>query len=257
MEKAVLNVKALNITQGMNGSYSHKGDLAIDMGYACEWLRAPFTGVIKRKYANCNAVWLESCEKVEYADGTKDYMTVLTIHDNDISNLKVGQVIKQGDVYYQPGTKGNATGSHIHISICKGKFSGTGWYKNKYGSWCSNNQYDITKALFLYSGVKIKNKMYNWKTTKDFGSTTKYLNLKPSATTWSVYNNSKLMVPLTRKGYVKPSKFGGLTYKILGEYANYHYKIQTDSYGTCYIAGNPNKYPCTITASPLYKNGNY
>ena len=50
MEKAVLNVKELKVTQGMNGSYSHKGDLAIDIGSACSYLKAPFTGKVKRIY---------------------------------------------------------------------------------------------------------------------------------------------------------------------------------------------------------------
>jgi len=164
MEKAILNIDNLDISQGMNGEFSHKGDLAIDMTN-CSYLKAPFTGIVKRIYENCNAVWLESLEKVEYADGTIDYMTVMTLHDNDVSNLKVGQIIKQGEIYYHPGIKGNATGSHIHISVCKGKFTGTGWYKNEYGSWCSNNQYDITKALFLHTDVKVSNGWYSWKET--------------------------------------------------------------------------------------------
>lgn len=164
MEKAILNVDNLYISQGMNGIFSHKGDLAIDITN-CSYLKAPFTGIIKRIYKNCNAVWLESKEKLEYADGTIDYMTIMTLHDNDISNLKVGKVIKQGEIYYHPGVKGNATGSHIHISICRGKFTGNGWYKNTYGNWCSNNQYDITKSLFLHTDVKLTNSWYNWEKT--------------------------------------------------------------------------------------------
>ena len=258
MEKAVLNIATLNVTQGMNGGYSHQGDLAIDIGYACSYLKAPFTGVIKRKYANTNVVWLESVDKVKYADGTEDYMTILTCHDNDISNLKVGQVIKQGEIYYQPGVKGKVTGSHIHMSICKGKFTGTGWYKNSYGNWCSNNQYDITKALFLYNGVKVNNGMYNWTKTKDFSvSNKRYLNLSSGADTWSVYNNKLKMVVKLRKGVVKPKKYGGLSYLIYGDGGNYHFKIKTGTYGFVWIAGNPYKYPCTITTTPKYKNGNY
>ena len=167
MEKAILDVKELNVTQGMNGSYSHKGDLAIDMGYACSYLKAPFTGVIKRIYTPCNAVWLQSKEKVLYADGTRDYMTIMTIHDNDVSNLKKGQTIKKGTKYYQPGKKGNVTGSHIHIAVGKGKFKGNGWKKNKYGNWCIQNQYDITKALILGKDVKIKKAMYDWATEEE------------------------------------------------------------------------------------------
>ena len=168
MEKAVFDVETLKVTQGMNGSYSHKGDLAIDIGAVCKNLKAPFTGTIKRIYTNCNAVWLESNNKVKYADGTEDYMTVMTLHDNDVSNLKVGKVIKQGEVYYQPGVKGNVTGSHIHIAVGKGKFSGTGWYKNSYDAWCINNQYNIVNGLFLYDKVKIENAMYDWKKTSTF-----------------------------------------------------------------------------------------
>lgn len=167
MEKAILNVKELKVTQGMNGSYSHKGDLAIDISSVCKYLKAPFTGTIKRIYKNCNAVWLQSNEKVKYADGTKDYMTIMTIHDNDVSNLKVGQVIKQGEEYYHPGVKGNVTGSHIHLAIGKGKFTGNGWTKNKYGYWCINNQYDITKGLFIDKSVKQTKPMYNWEVAKE------------------------------------------------------------------------------------------
>lgn len=173
MEKAVLNVKTLNITQGMNGDYSHKGELAIDIGSACEWFKAPFTGTIKRIYTYSNTVWLESNEKVLYADGTIDYMTVMTCHDNDISNLYVGKVIKQGETYYQPGTKGKVTGSHIHLSVGKGKFTGNGWHKGEWQkagfyAWPINNQYDVVKALFLYDKVNVIKGLYDWKKTNDF-----------------------------------------------------------------------------------------
>ena len=161
MEKAILNIDNLYISQGMNGTYSHKGDLAIDIS-RLTYLKAPFTGVIKRIYTNCNAIWLESIDKVEYADGTIDYMTIMTLHDNDISNLKVGQTIKQGEIYYHPGVKGQVTGSHIHMAVAKGKYTGNGWYKNKYGNWCINNQYNITKALFIDKDVKQTKPMYEW-----------------------------------------------------------------------------------------------
>ena len=173
MEKAILDIKELNITQGMNGSYSHNGDKAIDLGEACSYLRAPFTGTIKRIYKNCNAVWLESSEKVMYADGTVDYMTVMTLHDNNISNLKVGQKIYQGETYYHPGVKGNVTGSHIHIAVGKGKFRGNGWYKGKYQpkaksyAWLIYNQYDVNKALFIADKVKQTNTLYKWKLAGD------------------------------------------------------------------------------------------
>ena len=167
MEKAVLNIDVLNISQGANGDFSHKGDKAIDI-VGVNNFKAPFTGTIKRILATDNEVWLESNEKVEYADGTIDYMTILTIHDNDISNLYVGKKVNQGEVYYNQGSKGNATGNHIHLAVGKGKFTGNGWYKNSYGYWCINNQIDVYKGLFLYDKVKIVNGLYNWIKTSTF-----------------------------------------------------------------------------------------
>ena len=167
MEKAVLNIDILNISQGADGNFSHKGDKAIDI-VGVKNFKAPFTGTIKKILSNDNEVWLESNEKVLYADGTIDYMTILTLHDNDISNLYVGKVIKQGEVYYNEGNKGNATGNHIHLAVGKGKFTGSGWYKNSYGYWCINNQMDVYKGLFLYDKVKVINGLYNWVKTSTF-----------------------------------------------------------------------------------------
>lgn len=104
MERAVLMMDYLNVTQKANSEFSHKGDKAIDIAgkdSGIDSLKAPFTGIIKRIYAPQNTVWLESVDKVKYSDGTIDYMTVMTMHDNDISNLKEGDIIKQGTVYYE------------------------------------------------------------------------------------------------------------------------------------------------------------
>lgn len=166
MEKAILMMDYLNVTQSGNGSFSHKGDLAIDIAgkdSGIDYLKAPFTGKIKRIYSNVNAVWLESIDKVIYADGSVDYMTVMTLHDDDISNLKVGDIIKQGEIYYKEGSTGYVTGNHIHLAVGRGKFKGNGWYKNSYGNWCINNQMEVAKALFIPNNTKIINGGgFNW-----------------------------------------------------------------------------------------------
>ena len=182
-----MNVKDLNVTQGMNSSFSHKGVLAIDMGKACEYLKAPFTGIVKRTYPTDNEVWLESVDKVMFANGTIDYMTLLVMHDNSITSLPVGRVVNQGEIFYQPGTKGYATGPHIHITVGRGKFFGKGWYKNSNGQWCINNQYDITKALFLHKDVKVSNGMYNWKVTDNY-----HCDTKPDVLYRAYDNNEKI-----------------------------------------------------------------
>lgn len=240
MEKAILNIDNLYISQGMNGSYSHKGDLAIDIS-KLTYLKAPFTGIIKRIYKGCNAIWLESIDKVEYADETIDYMTIMTLHDNNISNLKVGQVIKQGTIYYHPGTKGKVTGAHIHLAIGKGKYIGNGWYKNSYNNWCINNQYDITKALFIDKSVKKTKPIYKWKEVsieeKENTSISKKqkLYLPESASSWRVYKIGDKPVKGNECGFLKPSKFGGLEYEIIGYSLKDVAIIQTRDFGKVQI----------------------
>ena len=108
MEKPLYPSPYMRITQGY-GVGTHKNSFAIDDGGSdsgIDFILAPFTGVIKKIYPNdANEVWLESVDKVEYPDGTIDYMTMLFAHDNDVSNLKVGQVIPRGTRFYEEGTK--------------------------------------------------------------------------------------------------------------------------------------------------------
>lgn len=166
MEKAVFMMDTLNVSQKANSNFSHKGDKALDIAgkdTGIESLKAPFTGIIKRIYANTNTVWLESIDKVKYADGTIDYMTVMTMHDNDVSNLKAGDIIKQGEIYYEEGRQGYTTGNHIHLAVGKGKFTGNGWSLNDDGSWIINNQYDVHKGLYLLDSVNVLNNGgYDW-----------------------------------------------------------------------------------------------
>lgn len=132
-------------------------------------LFAPFTGVIKKIYTkDANEVWLESIEPVLFADGTKDYMTIIFCHDNDVSDLWVGKIIKQGEVFYQEGTKGYATGNHCHFECAKGKFTGTGWHKDNAGYWSINNGKLVTDCLFVDDSYQILNsKGYSFKNVKD------------------------------------------------------------------------------------------
>lgn len=156
----------MNITQGVNGSYSHQGSNAIDNAgkdTGIDNAFAPFDGIIKKIWPYSNTVWIESVKPVKFADGTTGFCTVSLTHDNDVKNLKIGQKVKQGEVFYQEGTRGNANGNHVHIEVAKGKFTGTGWYKNKYGNWVLNNGIRPEKAFFI-NGVKVINDYkYNWK----------------------------------------------------------------------------------------------
>ncbi len=164
-EYAMFPMTTMNITQGVGGSFSHAGTLAIDIAGkdgGIESAYAPFSGTITKIY-NKFQVWLQSSNPVIWADGTIDYMTILVVHDNDTSDLYVGKTIKQGERFFEEGTAGYATGNHIHLEVAKGKMSGGGWYKNSYGTWTITNAVHPASALFVSDSTVIKNGYgYNW-----------------------------------------------------------------------------------------------
>ena len=166
MEKPLFPSKYIRITQGYNEG-THKNSYAIDNGgkdTGISDIYAPFTGVIKKIYQNdANEVWLESIDKVEYPDGTIDYMTVMFAHDNDVSNLFVGKRINKGEVFYQEGTKGNVTGNHCHIECGKGKITGTGWFKNSGGYWSINNAKRPEECLWIDDSITVLSSKYKFK----------------------------------------------------------------------------------------------
>lgn len=170
MEKCLFPLKYMYITQGMNGAYSHKGSYKID--YTCKDVEtrkvyAPFTGVIKKIYNH--SVWLESNDKIIHADGSISYATAKFAHNNDISNLKVNQEIKQGEYFYTMGDYGNATGIHVEIEISKSKFKNNGWYENKYGVWCLYDAVEQYKSFFIPPDVVIKKSYnYSWKNLEEY-----------------------------------------------------------------------------------------
>ena len=90
--------------------------------------------------------------------------------------------------------------------------------------------------------------------------TGRYLNLQPTVSSWTVYKTNNYYIPSRTSdvaGKLNPQRFGGLSYVILEDMGNYHFKIKTSNFGIVYIAGNPNKYACTITNSPSYSFGSY
>lgn len=167
MEKPLYPSPYMRITQGyMVGT--HKDSYAIDEAGSdsgIDYIKAPFTGIVKKIYtSDANEVWLESLEPVIYPDGTVDYMTMLFAHDNNVSNLFVGKVISRGERFYEEGTKGNASGNHVHMECGKGKFTGSGWHKNSAGYWSINNGKNPTECLWIDDSIKILNSNgYNFK----------------------------------------------------------------------------------------------
>lgn len=168
MEKAYFPMEYYRLTQGYgNKSSSHKYIYALDLGgkdTGKDKIFAPFTGTIKKIYDKPNVaktIWIESNEPVICANGETTYLTMLLAHDDDVTNLYVGKVIKQGEYFLDEGRSGLATGNHIHIELSNKKFSKTGWFKNKQNVWQINDPVKPEEYLFLKQNTIVLNDIYN------------------------------------------------------------------------------------------------
>ena len=126
-ETAWFPAPQMYLTQIAYESYSHGVQNAIDIAPGGD-VFAPFTGKVVYKDANWGYVVFQSLDKVYYADGTLNYMTIALMHDENIDDLYVGQIINQGTAFYQAGGMGggnpNAYGDHVHLSVLSGHASG-------------------------------------------------------------------------------------------------------------------------------------
>lgn len=171
MENLMFPMRVINITQGVNGQYSHQGTYAIDNAgkdTGIDDVYAPCTMIIKYKDSstNGNAVFAESTDKVQFADGSIDYATFMFIHDNDISDLRVGQTIKQSEVFYQEGTAGKATGNHCHIEVAKGKCTKP-YVLNAHKVYMLPNSVHPASAFYVDGCIIKEGAGYAWKKTTD------------------------------------------------------------------------------------------
>ena len=191
-EYAWFPAPTMNITQIAYESYSHSNNNAIDFVSGGN-VFAPFTGKIVYKDANWGYVLLQSTNEVYYADGTLDYMTVAFMHDSNISDLSVGQVIKQGKAFYQAGGMGsgnpNAYPVHVDLSIFRGKVNSVSRYGR--GDTYAYNAFYINSAKTtsivnkgkVESGNRVTNGYSNWSSLwKDLSSAKPIIVTKPTIT---------------------------------------------------------------------------
>lgn len=142
-------------------------------------VKAPFTGKLKYiQKGGSHYVIFQSKNKVRIANGKIDYVTLMLCHDNDVSNLKVGQEIKQGEVFYQQGTYGNVTGKHLHIEAAIGKYTTLMQVRN--------NGSQLNDVLFLAQ---------NTKRTKDYIKVSKANGGYKIYLTWRIAGVSKPVAP--------------------------------------------------------------
>ena len=143
--------KTMRITQSYTGTTSHlphttgsPKDYPLDEGgkdggrdgFYCPCDEMKIVRIYGVGNGGTNTMWIESTSKVVFANGASDIATIQITHptDSDLKRLKVGQKFKRGELICYEGTDG-ATGNHIHHSVGKGKFTGTGWTKNSKGKY--------------------------------------------------------------------------------------------------------------------------
>ena len=154
------------ISQGSGGAYSHKGIMANDVRGRAAGIRypyyAPCTCKAIRIYPASGQVMWQSVNRVRFANGRIDYATFMTVHDDSL-DVKVGQIVSQGNQLGNMGTKGNATGVHCHIEVSQS--NDMSWFKNKYSNYMFNNEYDLDDCYFVDNTNIIYGMGGNWKTT--------------------------------------------------------------------------------------------
>lgn len=158
--------KVMRITQNYLGKTSHYShtigtpkDYPIDEGgkdtgkdgFYCPCDEVKIVRLYGVGNGGTNTIWIESTTKVDFADGTSDYVCGLITHpdDADFVNLYVGRKFKRGDLICKEGSDG-ATANHLHMSFGKGRFKGNGWKKNSKGKYvldCTGGGYK-PEALF-------------------------------------------------------------------------------------------------------------
>ena len=173
-EVALFPLPYLYISQGelMPSNYSHYNTYNMDfLGWDANGrvyqapLYAPFTMKVVAlwDYNGSHTVSFESVDKVHFADGSLDYMTIEFTHAQNPPYHTIGDVVSQGQLCYYTGTFGQATGDHVHMCCGKGHYDG---YTQRTGG-----HYDLTNRYHLYDSLYINDTTvvydshdYPWKT---------------------------------------------------------------------------------------------
>ena len=156
----------MNITQSINGSYSHRGTNAIDDAQANTGISngyAPCDMVcVATDYVNGNAMFWQSVNPVRTRNYGVTHIYMMVIHDNTANAYK-GMTIGQGQQLFSEGTAGNATGNHNHIEVGIGQFKGM-YVLNGYGVYMMPGNVNPADVFFVDNTQIINGGGLNWGT---------------------------------------------------------------------------------------------
>lgn len=142
----------VGISQPANGAYSHQGTMANDIGF--KDVKNPYEPYYAPCHIKCIHIWKDygqamwqSINKVRFTDGSVDYLTFVTAHDNSLT-ATIGTEKKQGELMGHKGNK-KATGVHAHIECAKGLYSLKDWKYNSYGNPSFPSEINIDDVFFF------------------------------------------------------------------------------------------------------------
>lgn len=172
-EVALFPLQYMNISQGelMPQGYSHYNTYNMDfLGwgmngrvYNCPLYAACTLKIVDLwDYNGSHTITYESVDKVHFADGSLDYLTIEFTHDNNPPASVIGYVFTQGQLIYHTGTFGEVTGDHVHI--CAGKGHYDGYTQRTGGHYDLTNRVHLYNALFVNDTFLINPSSYEWKT---------------------------------------------------------------------------------------------
>ena len=159
------------ISQTENGDFSHEGSYAFDfLGWGANGrvLECPCYAPVDIKcvYAPAGNTYriFESLNKVHFADGSIDYLTIWFNHGNHNASIHLNDIFRQGEQCNETGTTGYATGDHTHIIVGKGKYNGQMQVGSQNQNWTLRNQVHIYNTLFVNDTNLVRPLSYNWLT---------------------------------------------------------------------------------------------
>ena len=98
-----------------------------------------------------NSVRLESVNKLKIPYQEEPVILEITLthmNEDNLRQVKVGQIIHKGEKILREGTDGQATGNHFHCTANIGKYYG--FKKNSNGKWCFTYEKSLTPPEAFY-----------------------------------------------------------------------------------------------------------
>lgn len=159
-------------------------------------------GTVTRSYTSTS---YGECIFILHNIGGQTWETVYAHLRSGSRKVREGQKVSKGQTIGIMGNTGHSTGQHLHFELHKGR-------------WNINKSNAVDPLKYLEKEI----------TSNEVDKT---LHLPKTAKSWRIYPTNKTPTKGNEVGFLRPSKFGGLTYDIIGNPQKDVYTIQTRDFG--------------------------